>query len=303
MDDPLFGECVTLHEQEIHYFRAGSGPVIVVVHGLLCSRAQWSTLVEQLSRDYTVVAPDLLGHGQSAKPRGDYSLGAHAATLRDLFDALDIRRATLIGHSFGGGIAMQFAYMFRERCARLVLVSSGGLGREVSILLRAPTLPGAEFALPLLSASWLRQGAESAGRFLSRIGVRSSPDIEEMWRGYVSLGDAHARRAFVATVRSVVDPGGQTVSALQKLAVLADLPVLLVWGARDRLIPSWHGVLAHQAWPGSRLEVFPRAGHFPHLDDPERFAALIRDFVPRSNPAARGEAVGATDPQSALEAS
>jgi pimeloyl-ACP methyl ester carboxylesterase len=276
-DPPIF--TLSLHGDDVHYVKAGGGPVVVLIHGILGSRRSWEQLVSLLVQDFTVIAPDLLGHGDSAKPRGDYSLGGHAGRLRDLLDVLGVQRATLVGHSLGGGVAMQFAWLFPERCERLVLVSSGGLGRDVSPILRAPTLPGAEWVLPLISAPWLLRGGERLAEQLARFGLRSGPDLEELWRGYVSLGDAEVRRAFLATIRTVVDPGGQTVSALERLPAVAHIPTLLVWGARDRLIPVSHGVAAQQAIPGSRLEVFEEAGHVPHLSDPSRFAALLREFV------------------------
>ena len=276
-DLPAF--TVSLHGDDFHYVKVGRGPVVVLIHGILGSRRDWEQLVSLLEQDFTVIAPDLLGHGDSAKPRGDYTLGGHAGRLRDLLDLLGVRRATLVGHSLGGGVAMQFAWLFPERCERLVLVSSGGLGRDISPILRAPTLPGAEWVLPLISAPWLLRRGEMLAGTLGRLGLRSGPDLQELWRGYVSLGDAEVRRAFLATIRTVVDPGGQTVSALERLPALTGIPTLLVWGARDRLIPVAHGVAAQQAIPGSRLEVFEKAGHFPHLSDPPRFAALLREFV------------------------
>jgi len=276
-DPPVF--TLSLHGDDVHYVKVGRGPVVVLIHGILGTRRSWEQLVSLLVQDFTVIAPDLLGHGDSAKPRGDYSLGGHAGRLRDLLDALGVQRATLVGHSLGGGVAMQLAWLFPERCERLILVSSGGLGRDISPILRAPTLPGAEWVLPLISAPWLLRGGERLAEQLSRFGLRSGPDLEELWRGYVSLGDAEVRRAFLATIRTVVDPGGQTVSALERLPALRHIPTLLVWGARDRLIPISHGVAAQQAIPGSRLEVFEEAGHVPHLSDPARFAALLREFA------------------------
>jgi pimeloyl-ACP methyl ester carboxylesterase len=276
-DSPTFA--VSLYGDDVHYTRAGSGPVVVLIHGILGSRRSWEQLISLLVQDFTVIAPDLLGHGDSVKPRGDYTLGAHAGRLRDLLGVLGVRRVTLVGHSLGGGVAMQFAWLFPERCERLVLVSSGGLGRDINPILRAPTLPGAEWVLPVLSAPWLLRGGELLTGQLARFGLRSGPDLEELWRGYVSLGDAGVRRAFLATIRTVVDPGGQTVSALERLPALAHIPTLLVWGARDHLIPVAHGEAAHRAIPGSRLEVFEKAGHCPHLSDPSRFAALLREFV------------------------
>jgi pimeloyl-ACP methyl ester carboxylesterase len=277
--DELPQSSVALHGHEIGYVRAGSGPPLVLLHGMLGNAQCWGELLSKLAAEFTVIAPDLLGHGQSAKPIGDYSLGAHAGVLRDLLDAIGVRRATIVGHSLGGGIAMQFGYLFPERCERLVLVSSGGLGRELSPLLRASTLPGAGWVLPLVSSPWMCERGAALGRQLGRLGVRPSVDAAQAWRGFVTLGDADARRAFLATARAVVGPTGQTVSATDKLHLLDGVPTLFVWGAKDRLIPSWHGVLAHRALPGSRLEVFEGAGHFPHLSDPERFVAVVRDFV------------------------
>lgn len=270
---------MSLHGNDMHYVRAGSGPPVVLQHGVLGSRRSWAHLVNLLAEDFTLIAPDLLGHGDSSAPRGDYSLGAHAGGLRDLLDELGIERATLVGHSLGGGVAMQFTWLFPERVERLVLVDSGGLGRELSVLLRVPTMPGVELVLPVVSAPWVRRGGGALGRQLQRIGMRSGPDLEELWRGYLRLGNVEARRAFLATLRTVVDTGGQTISAVEKLRAFADIPTMLVWGGRDRLIPLQHGIEAHEAIPGSRLEIFEKAGHFPHLDEPRRFAALLVDFV------------------------
>jgi pimeloyl-ACP methyl ester carboxylesterase len=216
-----------------------------------------------------VLAPDLLGHGDSAKPRGDYSLGANASLLRDLMLALGHERGTIAGHSLGGGIAMQMAYQFPERVDRLVLVSSGGLGRQVTPLLRAAALPGAELVLPLLASEPLvNAGAQVAGS-----------DLTAMARGIASLQDIEARRAFVHTARSVIDTGGQRVDATDKLYLAEAVPTLILWGERDTIIPARHGVRAHENMPGTRLRIFAGAGHFPHHDDPDGFAAEIIDFV------------------------
>src|SRR5205807_4432731 len=136
-------------------------------------------VLPDLARRRTVIAPELAGHGQAAKPKGDDSLGAHASGLRDLLVALGHDRATFVGHSLGGGVAMQAAYQFPERCERLVLVDSGGLGRDVSMLLRAATLPGSELVLPLLAASRLLDAGRLAGSLLGRVGLRAGTDIEE----------------------------------------------------------------------------------------------------------------------------
>jgi pimeloyl-ACP methyl ester carboxylesterase len=174
---------------------------------------------------------------------------------------------------------MQFCYLFPERVERLVLVSSGGLGREVSPLLRSATLPGAEWVLPLLASRWVRGRAEAVGRVLTGRGWRAGSDLTEAWRGFTSLADADSRRAFLATTRSVIDPGGQTVTAHDHLPMADPVPTLVVWGSKDRMIPAWHAATVSQAIAGSRVELFPGAGHYPHLDEPERFAALLADFI------------------------
>jgi pimeloyl-ACP methyl ester carboxylesterase len=263
----------------VSYRTAGSGPVILLIHGIAGTSEQWAGVAPVLAEDYTVVAPDLLGHGDSAKPVGDYSLGAYAVSLRDILIALGHRRATVVGHSLGGGIAMQFAYEYPVFCERMVVVSSGGLGREVHPLLRAATLPGAELVLPLIASERVLGLGGALGGVLARVGLRAGPDIAEMARGYASLADAEARSAFLHTVRAVIDYNGQRVSAIDRLYLSSMLPSLIVWGRRDPLIPAVHGETAHDEMPGSRLEIFEEAGHFPHLDDPIRFAGVLREFL------------------------
>src|SRR5437016_5023245 len=205
-------EEIILHGHRVSYRRAGWGPVIVLIHGITGSSQTWEDVIEPLAEDFTVVAPDLLGHGQSAKPRGDYSLGAYASGVRDLVATLGHDRATVVGHSLGGGIAMQLAYQFPERTNRLALVSSGGLGREVHPLLRAAALPGSEFVLPLVCAAGLRDAGNAIAQTLGKLGLRAGPDLEEMWTGYGSLVDRDAQQAFIHTLRTIVDAGGQRVN-------------------------------------------------------------------------------------------
>ena len=272
-------QTVVLHSHELSYVDRGSGPVILFIHGILGSQRQWAHLVDNMDADHRVLVPDLFGHGESAKPMGDYSLSAHAATLRDLLDHLGIERVTLVGHSLGGGIAMQFYYLFPERVDRLVLVSSGGLGREVNLILRSATLPGARQVLSLVASAPVLSRVEALGQRAFRIGWRPTPDIDAMWRGFSSLADRESRNAFLATARSVIDFGGQTVSANDHLAGVRPIPTLIVWGSKDRMIPAWHALTAQRAIPDCRVELFEGAGHFPHLDDPDRFARVLREFM------------------------
>jgi pimeloyl-ACP methyl ester carboxylesterase len=277
---------ITLHGHRVSYRAAGSGPLLVLIHGIAGSSATWEEVMPGLAEHYTVVAPDLLGHGQSAKPRTDYSLGAYASAIRDLLGALGYQRGTVLGHSLGGGVAMQFAYQFPERCERLVLVSSGGLGAELHLLLRAAALPGAEWVLPLLCSRGLRDAVDGVARFLRRVaGLRAGPDLDEIWRSFVSLSDPDARQAFVHTVRTVIDIHGQRVSATDRLYLAAAVPTMIVWGEHDPLIPVAHAHSAHQTIHGSRLEIFQRAGHFPYRDNPQRFMNVLIDFIESTAPA------------------
>jgi pimeloyl-ACP methyl ester carboxylesterase len=276
----------TLHGHKVGYAAAGErGPVVVLVHGMAGTSETWGRVLPLLGEHHTVIAPDLLGHGQSGKGDGDYSLGAYASGVRDLLVALGHDRATLVGHSLGGGVAMQFGYQFPEMLERLVLVSSGGLGRELNVLLRSAALPGAEYVLPLLFAAGLPSAGTAIAKLIDGVGFRAGADLEEIGRGFASLGDTEARRAFIHTVRGLIDPSGQRVDASSRLYLAADIPTLIVWGARDTMIPVEHAHAAHRRVPGSRLEIFEQAGHFPHLSEPRRFAEALSSFIAESEPA------------------
>ena len=278
-------DALTIHGHRVCFRQAGSGSVLVLIHGITGSSLIWEDVIPPLAEHHTVIAPDLVGHGESAKPPGDYSLGAYASGIRDLLLALGHERATVVGHSLGGGVAMQFAYQFPECVDRLVLVSSGGLGREVSLLLRSAALPGAEYVLPLLVAEPLRQTVGSIAGLLGRVGIRPGRDVEETARGFASLGDLETRQAFIHTVRGILDIDGQRVSARDRLYLAAEVPSLLIWGEGDRIIPVTHGYAAHEEMPGSRLEVYAGAGHFPHLADPRRFVGDLLQFMRDTPPA------------------
>jgi pimeloyl-ACP methyl ester carboxylesterase len=231
-----------------------------------------------------VIAPDLPGHGESAPGGGDYSVGALAAGLRDLLVTLGHERATLVGHSLGGGIAMQFSYQFPEMVERLVLVASGGLGPEVSPVLRAAALPGADLFISATAGVGQRVGS-AVGRGLSAIGLRPNADVAEVLRGYGTLSDPERRAAFLATVRAVIGTGGQRVDAGDRLYLAQAMPVLIIWGARDPIIPAHHGEDAHRRIPGSRLEVFDDIGHLPQLEAPLRFVVTLEKFLVETEPA------------------
>jgi pimeloyl-ACP methyl ester carboxylesterase len=278
-------EEINLHGNRVSFLRAGDGPAVLLLHGIAGSFETWAPLIPALSDEFTVIAPDMLGHGSSAKPRGDYSLGAYAAGARDLLLALGHESATVVGHSLGGGVAMQFSYQFPLHTERLALVSSGGLGDEVNIVLRAATLPGSELVLPLITKAWVTGTGRRIAGLLDAIGLKPGADITEIARGYASLADPEARQAFIHTARSVIDHRGQRVSARDRLYLAESLPSLIVWGDRDRIIPSRHGIEAAREMPGSRFELFEGAGHFPHLQEPIRFSRLLARFINETEPA------------------
>jgi pimeloyl-ACP methyl ester carboxylesterase len=275
---------VSIHGREIAYRMEGSGPALLLLHGIAGSSQAWREVMPGLAEHYCVIAPDMLGHGESAKPIGDYSLGAYASGMRDLLHILDIEAATIIGQSFGGGVALQMAYQHPECCERLVLVDSGGLGREVNWVLRLATLPGSEYAMPLLFPSVVRNVGDRVGRFFHDHGIRVR-HVAEAWSAYSSLTEGENRQAFVRTVRAVIDPGGQTVNAMDKLYLASRLPTLIIWGERDAIIPISHAHDAHEAIPGSRLEIIAGAGHSPQVDAPEEFLAVLIDFIKTTQPA------------------
>jgi pimeloyl-ACP methyl ester carboxylesterase len=277
--DPSELHEVRIHGHSVCFRLAGQGPLIVLVHGVTGNSDQWEPVMHALRDRYTVFAPDLLGHGESAKPRGDYSLGAYASGIRDLLIGLSAEPATIVGHSLGGGIAMQLAYQFPERCGRLVLMSSGGIARDVHPLLRAASLPGSEIVLPIITHTRLLDIGAAVGRALGKIGLQTGPDIAEGARGYASLSDAGARAAFLHTIRAVIDPMGQRISALDRLYLAEKMPSLIIHGDRDQIIPVDHAEIAHEAMPGSRLEILPGAGHFPQLAEPTKIARLLSEFI------------------------
>lgn len=274
---------VLLHGRRVTCVEAGSGPVLLMIHGIAGDSGNWREVIGPLARHHTVVAPDLPGHGSSAPGAGDYSLGALATSLRDLLVVLGHERATLVGHSLGGGIAMQFVYQFPEITERLVLVSSGGLGPEVSPLLRAAALPGADLFIAATANAGRSAGA-ALERGLAAVGLRPSTDIAEIARGYPSLADPGRRAAFLATLRSVIGIGGQRIHAADRLYLTEGMPVLIMWGARDPMIPAHHGVRAHEAIPGSRLEIFDGVGHLPQLEAPGGFVAVLERFLEQTEP-------------------
>ncbi|HMD51097.1 MAG TPA: alpha/beta fold hydrolase [Solirubrobacteraceae bacterium] len=277
---PRFEEWrIELHGRRVIYRVAGEGPAVVLIHGMLNSSSHWHAVAGRLASRYTVVAPDLIGHGDSAAPRGDYSLGAHAASIRDLLAATGIDRATIVGHSLGGGVAMQFFYQFPQRVERLVLISSGGLGREVSPMLRTAALPGTSTLLSVTIQPRLLEWISGLGERMRKRGSPAGVYLQAVARALRPLETDDARAAFLHTLRSVIDARGQRVSATDRLYLLESIPTMIVWGERDHTIPIEHGQRAHEAIPHSSFRTIPMAAHFPHLEEPEALAELLVQFI------------------------
>jgi pimeloyl-ACP methyl ester carboxylesterase len=277
---------IALHGRRVIYRVAGDGPPVVLIHGMLNSSSHWRAVALELARDYTVIAPDLIGHGDSAAPRGDYSLGAHAASIRDLLAAIGIDRASIVGHSLGGGVAMQFFYQFPQRVERLVLVSSGGLGRDVTASLRSAALPGVSPLLAMTIRPRLVGALARGGALLRERGVGAGVYLQAAARALRPLQSAESREAFLQTLRAVIDVHGQRVSATDRLYLLESLPTMIVWGERDNTIPLAHGREAHEAIPHNRFETIAGAAHFPHLEEPDALSQLLRDFMRTTQPGA-----------------
>ncbi|MDX6627179.1 MAG: hypothetical protein QOE56_2168 [Solirubrobacterales bacterium] len=278
------------HEVDLHGHRAvyrtiGSGPNLVLIHGMINSSRHWEAVARRLADSHRVIAPDLIGHGEAATPRGDYSLGAHAASIRDLLTTIGVERATIVGHSLGGGVAMQFFYQFPQRTERLALISSGGLGHEVSPLLRGAALPGSAALLRLATRPRLVGALAASGARLRARGNATGVYLQAVARALGPLQEKGSRQAFLETLRAVIDVHGQRVSARDRLYLLGEMPTLIAWGERDRTIPIAHGLEAQHAIPNCRFEALAKAAHFPNLEDPEGLAAVLRDWIATTQPA------------------
>lgn len=280
-------ETIELHGNTVTFLRAGEGPPLLLLHGIAGSYETWAPLIPSLSRDFTVIAPDMLGHGRSAKPRGDYSLGAYAAGARDILLALGHESATVVGHSLGGGVAMQFAYQFPQMVERLILVGAGGVTKDVNIALRLASIPGGSEALSLLRLPLVLPALQLAGALLGTVigSTGVGRDIPNALRILADLPEPTASAAFSRTLRAVVDWRGQVVTMLDRCYLTESVPVQLVWGEQDAMIPVSHAHMAHAAMPGSRLEIFPDSGHYPFHNHPGRFVDLVEEFIDTTPPA------------------
>jgi pimeloyl-ACP methyl ester carboxylesterase len=287
VDDVQF---VTVHGHRRAFVKQGHGPALLLLHGLACDHRTWSGVIDELAKDFTVIAPDLLGHGRSDKPRADYTLGGYANGMRDLLTVLGIDKATVVGHSFGGGIAMQFGYQFPERTERMVLVSPGGLGPDVTPLIKLVQAPGWEPTMRLLTQPGVRHVGTTALRTLSRVETTVTRDLGEVAEILESWRDRRTRFAIRHLVRAVIDWRGQIVTMSDRAYLTEAMPLAVVWGRDDLVIPAAHAENARTLAPNARVEVLERSGHFPHKDHPEAFIRIVREFVAETEPASYSRA-------------
>ncbi|WGL51077.1 alpha/beta fold hydrolase [Nocardioides sp. BP30] len=282
-------QTVTVHGHRRAYAfggrEIGTAPALLLLHGLGCDRHTWDPVWGRLAEKYTLIAPDLLGHGESDKPRGDYSPGGYANGMRDLLTILGIDKVTVVGHSFGGAVAMQFAYQFPERTERLVLVDPGGLGREVTALIRALGLPGYQLTLGLLTLPVLRQLNTGFLRALKATGLRDLRDLDEVADILERLKEPRSRYAVHKLVTGVMDWRGQNITMRDRAYLTELMPLCVVWGEDDRVLPAHHAQVAREFAPNAQVTVMPDTGHFPHKDHPDAFADLVEEFIGSTVPA------------------
>jgi pimeloyl-ACP methyl ester carboxylesterase len=277
---------VTIHGHRWAYVKAGRGPTLLLLHGLGGDHSTWLPVLPALSRRFTVIAPDLLGHGDSAKPRTDYSIAGYANGMRDLLAVLGVDQVTVVGHSLGGGVAMQLAYQYPGIVERLCLVAPGGMGAEVCLLLRMASLPGSGPVIDALTIPPVRLLGRAALAVLARTRLPPLRDSDELGEIYQHLGDPAARHAFRQLLRSVVDWHGQISTVTDRAYLALQIPVCVVWGEEDTVVSVRPASAASGYLPSGRVEVLRHAGHFPHRDHPARFVEIVRTFVAETPPAA-----------------
>ena len=269
------GRVTTVAGTEIAWTEQGAGEAIVLLHGIGDSGRTWARVAPALAARYRVLVPDLPGHGLSGRPDAPYTLAWFATVLAAWMMHIGLRRAHLVGHSFGGGVAQWLLLHHREQVDRLAHVAAGGLGREVAFGLRLAAIPFPErFCTP---------AAMRLSTLLGRLASRKAfgyPGLAEIWESARLNGIDGTGRAFCRTVRGVIDLSGQFMQTRAGVEGVPTLPpIALFWGAEDRIIPVGHGRLALTLFDGATLEVFAGCGHYPHLQEPARFAAELLSFL------------------------
>ena len=262
----------------LRYLDQGGGAPVVLLHGDgESASSDWSSVMGELSRSYRVIAPELL-LPDSAEGTDDRSAGQLSRLVVGSLEALRIDTATLVGHSLGGLVAVRAALGCPERIGRLVLASSVGLGREINPLIALTSLPG----YGELAAAWgaTPLGAEQRVLFRSLLLFARPDRAPDRWR------DEQRRLArtpgflttSLAAQRSVVGPWGQHDVVVDDLARLS-VPVLVVWGARDLVVPAFHADRALSRLPDGRLAVLRGCGHVPQIERSDEFLDAVQRFL------------------------
>ncbi|KXP06815.1 alpha/beta fold hydrolase [Tsukamurella pseudospumae] len=275
----------TIHGHRRAYRIGGSGPALLLLHGIGDNSLVWEPVMERLTDRYTVIAPDLLGHGLSDRPRADYSVSAFANGMRDLLCYLGIDRVTIVGHSLGGGVAGQFSYQYPEMVERIAFVAPGGVDHDVSPLLRLLSLPFAEQIVALTALPGAKQVLAGALLASAALPGPLRADAVQLRRALDRMPNTASPHAFSRTLRSVVDLRGQVVTMRDRCYLTARVPTLIAWGADDSIIPSAHAEVLRAALPEARVEVFDGVGHFPMTEAPDRFLDVLTDFLASTEPA------------------
>lgn len=275
----------TIHGHRRAYRVGGSGPAVLLLHGIGDNSLVWEPVMERLTDRYTVIAPDLLGHGLSDRPRADYSIAAFANGMRDLLAFLGVDRVSVVGHSLGGGVAGQFAYQFPEMIERIAYVAPGGVDHDVSPLLRLLSLPFAEQIVSLTALPGSKQVLEMALLAAAAIPGPVRADAVQLRRALDRMPNTASPHAFARTLRSVVDLRGQVVTMRDRCYLTSEVPSLIAWGTDDSIIPAAHAHVLREALPSARLELFDGVGHFPMVEAPDRFLDVLTDFLATTEPA------------------
>jgi pimeloyl-ACP methyl ester carboxylesterase len=265
----------------IRYLAGGEGPSLVLLHGAGDNALDWQWVMPTLAATHRVYAPDLPGSPDSARPAADYSPAFFERFVAAFVDALDIGRATFVGNSLGGLIALRLALSEPERAGALVLVDSAGLGRAVNPAFTSVNVPGlGEAALPFWRTpvgAYQRAWGRTALLFAHPPGSVPREWVAEQCRLALSPGYLEAH---LAVLRTQVGFGGQREVLVDQLPLL-EIPTLVVWGARDRVFPESQARVAAARLQEGSLAVVPDCGHMPHVECPDRFLAALDDFLGR----------------------
>ena len=252
------------------------GSIVILIHGLAASAEIWMRNVEALARHHRVYVPDLIGFGRADKPGPSFSPLDYIPFFDDFMKALSIDRASLVGQSLGGGIALQYTLRFPQKVAKLVLVDSAGLGKEVIWTLRLMSIPllGEIFTRPS------RKGVEFVFKLAVRDQALITKDFVELYYGFFT--QPGFREFFLRLLRRIVNARGgreELLAPIKNNLSTIRQPVLIIWGDKDRVLPVKHGYLAKEKLPNARLEIMEGCGHIPFFEQAEEFNRLVLEFL------------------------